>query len=370
MREKVDVTLIVDAIEPQLGGIGRYAWELSQRLPKHPDVSSVRYFAHGRAIDDPAKMLRGEPIYRGKGLVRARRAWRARRALRSGIVHGPNYFLPVGVERGVITVHDLSVFHYPETHPPERIHQFERLFARSLEQAAHIITDTEAIRAELTETFGVPATSVTAVALGVSHDFRPRDKHEIEASLDRFGLQPGRYGLCVSALEPRKKIRELLGAWRRLPRRLRDEFPLVLAGGGGWMNEEIHDDLRDAVAEGWLRHLGFVPEAELPMLYAGAFLFAYPSVYEGFGLPPVEAMASGVPVIVSDRSCLVEVCGDAARYINPNDGDGFLTALQESLEDLRWRKQVIRRGLTRAERFTWDRCVNDTVTVYRHVKLH
>ena len=133
------------------------------------------------------------------------------------------------------------------------------------------------------------------------------------------------------------------------------------------MNERIHDELIAAREEGWLRHLGHVDEVDLPRLYAGAALFVYPSAYEGFGLPPVEAMASGVPVIVSNRSCLPEVCGEAARYVDPDNDNEFLSAIAEGLDNEQWRAEAICRGLHRAKQFTWDRCTEDTVAVYRRV---
>jgi alpha-1,3-rhamnosyl/mannosyltransferase len=118
-------------------------------------------------------------------------------------------------------------------------------------------------------------------------------------------------------------------------------------------------------AEGWLHHIGFVGEEDLPSLYAGAGLFIYPSIYEGFGLPPLEAMASGVPVIVAARSCLPEVCGPAALYMDPDDDDDFLAALTRGLEDETWRAQAISAGLARAASFSWKRCMEDTVEAYR-----
>lgn len=213
--------------------------------------------------------------------------------------------------------------------------------------------------------FPVPPESITAVPLGVDERFRPLREGTGTEALGAWGLAPGGYGLCVSTLEPRKKVAELLAAWRLLPRALRDRFPLVLAGGRGWLDTGLRDSVERGVAEGWLRHLGFVAEDRLPELYAGAALFLYPSIYEGFGLPPVEAMASGVPVVVSDRSCLPEVCGDAPRYVDPDDREGFAEAIEHCLSDARWRAQAVRRGLERAAGFSWDRCIEGTAAVYR-----
>lgn len=358
------VTLCVDALEPHPGGIGRYAWELCKGLPRRDDVSSVRFFGRNRLLDDPGRLLRGGPLPRRRG---AWRNWWDQRALRASIVHGPNYFLPAFADTGIITVHDLSVFRYPETHPVERVLAFEREFLGSLSRAAHVITDTETVRLELIEMFAVQPDTVTAVPLGVDTSFGPLSPEALAPALERWGLRPHRYGLCVSTLEPRKKISELLSAWRQLPRPVRDTYPLVLCGGAGWRNERLREQVNSGVVEGWLRHLGFVEEALLPRLYAGAALFVYPSIYEGFGLPPVEAMASGIPVMVSDRSCLPEVCGDAARFIDPDDADGFVSALSQNLADMDWRADSVRRGLARAREFSWDRCIDGTVEIYRKV---
>jgi alpha-1,3-rhamnosyl/mannosyltransferase len=168
-------------------------------------------------------------------------------------------------------------------------------------------------------------------------------------------------------LEPRKKISELLATWRNLPLSVRDAYPLVLCGGAGWQNAHLYDQIRNAVAEGWLRYLGFVDERQLAALYAGAAVFVYPSTYEGFGLPPLEAMASGVPIMVARRSCLPEVCGDAARYFDPDDGEDFVSALKECLLDRQWKEQSVRLGLDRARRYSWDRCIDGTVAIYLKV---
>jgi alpha-1,3-rhamnosyl/mannosyltransferase len=250
-------------------------------------------------------------------------------------------------------------------HPANRVEAFERLFASSLERAAQVITDAETVRQELIRTFALPADRVSVAPLGVDQRFRPRQPSEVMASLACWGLQPGGYGLSVAAFEPRKKIAELIEAWARLHPATRTRFPLVLAGAVGWRNDRLHLQIERAQAEGWLKHLGFVEEALLPQLYAGARLFVYPSIYEGFGLPPIEAMASGTPVIVSNRSCLPEVCGDAARFIDPDDADGFTAALEESLNDERWQAQMVLKGLHHASRYTWESCISDTVAVYR-----
>lgn len=354
------ITLCVDALEPNPGGIGRYTWQLCQGLARREDLE-LRYFARRQFIGDPATLLRGEQPPRRK--FRGLHSWWDRRKLRQGLFHGTNYFLPPLAE-GVITVHDLSVFKYPETHPAERVRAFGQQFHGSLNRARHIITDTETVRAELISDFNIAPEMITAVHLGVESRFRQQSAASIGSALTQFGLQPKQYGLCVSALEPRKKIGELVVAWRRLRPDIRNRYPLVLAGGSGWLNEDLRAKIELGVAEGWLRHLGFVDEEVLPALYAGAALFVYPSIYEGFGLPPLEAMACGVPVVVSPRSCLPEVCGDAGRYVDPDHPDLLLTCLEESLTDEAWQAEAAKRGLGRASNFSWKRCVEQTADVY------
>ena len=360
------VTLWVDALGPNPGGIGRYTWELSRGLPAIPDLE-VSFYGRGRIIEDPAALMQAAPVPRRPRGLRKVGAWWDCRKLKGGLVHGPNYFLPDFAAHGIITVHDLSVFRYPDTHPAERVEQFERQFADSLGRASAIITDTETVRQELIADFGLEPGRITAIHLGVDTKFHPRAATECAGQLATLGVARGRYALCVSTLEPRKKIAELLDCWRRLPTRLREAYPLVLAGGAGWRNERLQGAIEDGQRDGWLRYLGFVDERLLPALYAGARLFLDPSLYEGFGLPPLEAMASGSPTIVAARSCLPEVCGEAVRYIDPENPDDMFDRIAHSLADEAWLRDAAARGPLQASKFRWDRCINETAALYRAV---
>ena len=359
------VTLCVDALGPQLTGIGRYTWELCRRLQAHSEISELHYYARRRLIDDPARLLRGQPIYPGHWPRRLLRRMQAKRVLNSTLAHGPNFFLPPEARTGVITVHDLSVLRFPETHPPARVEQFERLLTDSIIRVAHVITDTEMVRDEVIAEFSLRPDRVTAIPLGVDPTFRPLAGPELQVSLDKWGLSVRGYALCVATLEPRKKISELIQSWRLLPAPMREAYPLVIAGGTGWRNEGLLAEIASAEAEGWVRNLGFVANAPLPQLYAGAALFIYPSVYEGFGLPPLEAMACGTPVLASNRTCLAEVCADAANYFDPDDIEGTASLIECSLSDARWLDGARLRGLARSRQFSWERCVDKTVEVYR-----
>jgi len=371
---KRSVTLSVEALDPQLTGVGRYVWELARRLPTQAGIGKIRFLRNGEWFPDPARLLvdpspKKRPKHirwlrkRAKPLLRLRDEWLAR----SSICHGPNFFLPDIAEKGVITVHDLSVFRYPETHPAARREHFDRDFARTLERASHIITVSEAIRQEVMDFTGFSVDKVTTVYQGVGSAFQPRDADMLTPPLAPYGLTPGGYALCVSTIEPRKRIGELLQAWRRLPVAVRARWPLVLAGSSGWLSEDILRDMAQAEREGWLHYVRYVPEQDLPLLYAGAALFVYPSVYEGFGLPPIEAMASGIPTVVADASCLPEVTGGAGMLVQPEDVDAFARHLEQALTDAQWRAQAREAGLVVAGGYSWDRCVKETVDVYRRL---
>lgn len=264
-------------------------------------------------------------------------------------------------------MHDMSVYRYPETHPPERIKAFDEGFMDSLARADQVITDSETVRSELICDMGVAPNKVTAIHLGVSRTFRVLDESaRMPVVQTLLGRHADDYILCVATFEPRKRIEQAILAHAKL-REHNPLPPLVLVGARGWRNDDLHALIERQVASGALIMLGQVAEAALPFLYAGARLFLYPSIYEGFGLPPIEAMASGVPAIVSDRSCLPEITRGAAMMINPDDVDAFAEAIRRGLEDDNWRGEAIERGLRVAAGYTWEKCIENTVNVYRDV---
>jgi alpha-1,3-rhamnosyl/mannosyltransferase len=268
---------------------------------------------------------------------------------------------------GVLTVHDMSIYLHPETHPAKRIADFDKYFSRSLSKASQIITDSETVRAELIEYTGISPDKVTAIYLGISKQFHAMDAPTSAPVIGRLlGSDRGDYILCVATLEPRKRIEQAILAHAALWERGLKTV-LVLVGARGWLNDSLHDLIERQKACGALVMLGQVQDADLPFLYAGARLFIYPSIYEGFGLPPIEAMASGVPTIVSNRSCLPEVTQGAAMMIDPDNLDDFAIAIRRGLEDDNWRREVIDRGLRVAAGYTWEKCIENTVDVYRKV---
>jgi glycosyltransferase involved in cell wall biosynthesis len=357
--------ITVDSLSSNLTGIGRYTWELCQGLAHDPEIDDLAYFLVDHWHSNPSGLLNGA-VRRRSRLPKAIRRWRTKAGFDRRLIHGTNYFLPKEAESGVITVHDLSIYLHPETHPIERIRDFEKQFAGSLDRATHVITDSEATRRDLIAHLSYPAEKVTTIHLGVSDAFRPQAATAIAPDLRRlFGRDIGDYILSVATFEPRKRIEAAILAHARFCERTGRSLPLVLVGAKGWANEGLHALIEQEERSGRLIMLGFVAEADLTMLFAGARLFLYPSVYEGFGLPPIEAMACGVPAIVSNRSCLPEVTRGAAMMIDPDDIAAFSLAIEAGLDDDIWRERAIGAGLAVAAHYSWGRCIAKTVDVYR-----
>ncbi|AXI01973.1 glycosyltransferase family 4 protein [Aquirhabdus parva] len=365
----MNLIIAVDALKPPLTGIGRYTKELVSRIRVSEDIHQLKYYLNARWVEEPLTIpVTGLVKYESLKVPRVLRQFYLGKTVKNSVFHSPNFFIPPFVEHGIATIHDLSVFKFPETHPAERVRDFERRLGQTLSVAKHIITDSKSTREEVIEYFGWPSARISAIHLGVPEVYKPRPHVDIYAQLlSRYNLTPNKFTLCVSTIEPRKKVDRLIQAYALLPIRIRTEYPLVIIGGKGWHSELLHKVMEDAQRAGWLYYLGFVDEVYLPAIYAGARLFVYPSIYEGFGLPIAEAMACGIPVIASNRSCLPEVTSGAAKLINPDDVDEFSLSLQACLTDLIWREKAVGQGLNVAKAYTWDNCAQQTLKVYKRV---
>jgi alpha-1,3-rhamnosyl/mannosyltransferase len=369
----------VDAITAPLTGIGRYALELAQGLARNVAIDELRLYSAYRWVDDP-----GSDLSANRALAAVRRSvpfktsalelytqmrgalfrWHTRR-LSGWILHTPNYVLMPFDGPALTTVHDLSWLSYPEAHPVERVRFLDRHLPRTLERADRVLTDSEFIAAEIASRFGVPRGKIRAIPLGVDAAYRPRNRDEIAPVLEKHGLRDRAYLLVVATLEPRKNLERLARAYAALPSALKARHPLAIVGARGWLNRDLERMLTPLEADGAVRRLGYVAENELPSIYAGAHAFAFPSLYEGFGLPVLEAMASGVPVLTSNVSSLPEVAGDAALTVDPLDERALGEGLVRLLEDDAWREPAAARGLLRASAYPWSRCVEATIDAYR-----
>ncbi|MEI4520627.1 glycosyltransferase family 4 protein [Pseudomonas sp. CCNWLW23] len=373
--------LSVEPVRFPLTGIGRYTYELALRLQQNREITDLQFFAGRRFL--PSLPAASDTSGNGYGLKRAVQknflaveAYRLlmpllrKRALKGHgefLYHSPNYYLPPFAGRSVATFHDLSPFTWSHCHAPQLVRYLQKELKTTLVRADALITDSEYTRKELSDYFSWPIERIHTVPLASSAEFHPRSAADLRLTLSRHGLQAGGYSLFVGTIEPRKNIDTLLNAYSRLPLELRKRWPLVLTGYYGWQNEDIHNRLESARREGWAYYLGFVPSEDLPLLFAGARLFTFPSLYEGFGLPVLEAMSSGVPVVCSNSSSLPEVAGNAALMCEATDTLALTELLRRGLEDEVWRASAIEQGLLHAAKFSWERCAKETFEVYQKV---
>lgn len=264
----------------------------------------------------------------------------------------------------VVTVHDMSWYVVPEMHQWIKGFYFRWMIPQSLRKASLVFVDSRATRDDVVRILGVPASRIVVTLLGVDQHFRPHSPEEIRSATDRLGLGR-RYILHFGVREPRKNLHGLLQAYLTILDR-NPAFPYDLVLGGevsyGWKNRDADQLLRDARLRGRVRVLGAVPDELLPALVAGASLFVFPSFYEGFGLPVLEAMASGTPVVTTRVASLPEVCGEAARYVDdPRDARGISRAIEDVLSDEVLRRFMRDEGIRRSREFTWRRCAEATL---------
>lgn len=285
--------------------------------------------------------------------------------LRLDLYHEPSYLAYRFSGPTVVSAHDASWIRFPLAHPKDRIKALERHFPRSLEAASAVLTDCEFVKREMIELFGVPPEKIFPVLLGVSSEFVPRGVYECDSSLADHGLNFKSYVLSVGTLEPRKNIPTLIDAYSMLPADLQQRFPLVLVGMRGWLTSGLEARMKPLVERGVIKPLGYVADEMMPLIYSGAAAFVFPSLYEGFGLPPLEAMACGTPVISSRSSSLPEVVGDAGVLVDPLNVDALAESLHRVLEDREFAELLAQKGVRRAAGFSWKKTAAETIAVYR-----
>jgi len=388
----VNLLLNVESLSSPHSGIGRYTEELLKGLQARADVEKLLCFSNHRFIDPDVvfnlvsgeeKGVRTNSVMLGLknklrsvpylyDLLSTMRgvAFRYRAcAYKDAVYHEPNYILKPFDGPSVATIHDLSFMHCPEFHPLERVNFLEKNLVLTLNRADHLITDSVFIRNELIDMMGVSPEKITAISLGVDLRFHPRKDDQLIPVLSNFNLLPRQYILSVATIEPRKNLDRVIDAYLQLDSSLRKKFPLILVGGSGWQNEKLMARINSLELKGELKYIGAVSSKDLPFLFAGAKGFVFVPVYEGFGLPALEALASGVPLVASNVSSLPEVIGDAGILVDYENIDEIKYAIEKILIDSVWCDSESLRGIERAKNFTWGRCVDETVSVYRKVQL-
>jgi alpha-1,3-rhamnosyl/mannosyltransferase len=266
---------------------------------------------------------------------------------------------------GVVTIHDLTPFLLPSSHTWKVRLSVVPFFAATLRQARRIVVSSEATAADMRQHFPASSDRLRVIHLGVDAEFRPASADEIAATRREVGC-PGGYLLFAGTLEPRKNLGSLLSAWEDLRRRRDDMLPLLIVGPYGWNSQRLAAKLRRLKPLG-LHHLGHLPRSRLVQVMQAASVFIYPSLYEGFGLPPAEAMACGVPTVVSDRSSLPEVVGDAGLKIDPDNPGDLARAISSLLDDPARAAALGQQGRDRSRRFTWSSAARAMEEIFAEV---
>ena len=260
----------------------------------------------------------------------------------------------------VYSIYDLSLRRYRETHPRERVWFFEYFIKRRLQYVGHILTISEFIRQEIIEDFKLPPSMVTAVPLAPDPLFAPCSADIVKKIRIKYNL-PDSYLLFVSSLEPRKNIDLLIEALHMA----NTDIPLVLVGWNGWGDKKWFEKIKETDLKNRIYFTGHIPDDDLKAIYNGAQALVYPSLYEGFGLPIVEAMACGCPVICSNAAGMPEVAGDAAVLIDPARSDELAQAIETVVHDAEIRNNLIKKGFKQAAAFTWDSTARQTLEVFK-----
>lgn len=386
----------LNSLRPPRSGVGYYTQHILEGLLERDDIEDINgwvgttcYERDGvqnllsgqQALEAGAQFSEGikasllraarnlPGVYHGRTVVRRIKSARLRAdyARRGYIYHETNFVASPYKGPNVVTIHDLSHHHFPEFHPQAAVDYLDRNVPFTLKQAYKVIADSEYTRRDTIEVYGLPEDKVIAIPLGVEPCFRPYTEEECKPVLDKMGLGYRGFVLSVCTLQPRKNLPRLVAAFAKLPLALREAFPLVLIGAQGWMNSALMRDIEKLIKAKQLILPGYMPRETLLQLYASAAVFAYPSLFEGFGLPVAEAMASGVAVLTSNATSLPEVSAGACLEVDPYSVDDIEAGLERLLNDEALRNALVVKGLARAAELTWEETVRRTVDVYRSI---
>lgn len=361
--------IIIDSLSllSSLTGIGRYTYEISKYLIEKKELECsffYGYFSTKLITVSSEKKIKSLKSYLVKNqFVKA--IVRKILFMLSGIFSDkydlywePN-FIPlknIRSKKTVVTVHDFSWEMYPEFQPSERVKYFKKNFYLQIEKCDHIITGSNFTKQEIVDRVKCNPDKISVIFHGIDH----------KIFYNKLLAKPNqKYILAVGSLEPRKNLKNLLLAYSLLNDYLKNEFHLILVGASGWNNIEIKsmiDNLKQ-----WVTYSGYVSDEALAILYNQASLFVYPSVYEGFGIPPLESMACGTPVICSNRSSLPEVGGDAVIYCDPNSIEDISIKIELVLNDESLQEEMIQKGLFRAKKFSWAKSAQEHIKVFEEV---
>jgi glycosyltransferase involved in cell wall biosynthesis len=365
----------LSAAAHERAGLGRYAGALANALLAQGTPLTA-------FVNDPRESFLRPPLSELETFTARlpRRRWRLRAAASYfggsaldrafpgvGLFHATEHLLPkLTRARSVFTLHDTAYLRFPEHHLPRNRIYLRTMMPRFLRRADRIIAVSESTRRDALHFYPLDPEKIEVIPEGVEARFRPDIEPDVVSRIrSRYAL-PDRFLLSIGTIEPRKNLPTLVEAYAALGER-HPEVGLVIAGGRGWLYERFFEQLRSLGLEDRVVLTGYVPEDDIPALLNAAEVFAFPSEFEGFGLPPLEAMACGIPVASSNAASLPEVVGDAGLLLPPRDVGAWVTALDRLLDDRQLQADLRARGLSRARLFGWDAAARRTLEVYRSV---
>ncbi|MDQ5845168.1 MAG: glycosyltransferase family 4 protein [Acidobacteriota bacterium] len=356
-------------------GVGHYTFELARHLAivaPADQFELVSPFPFVSSVADEASQLPSNLRFVRAKVSPLRKHWWTiglplyAKQVSYDLFHGTNYNVPLWNRRPtVVTIHDLSLFLHPETHENHLVRRARLRLPTMTRTATRIITPSESIRREVCQHLGVSADKVVTIPEAARPTFKRKSPSETLATRRRLRIED-QFILFVGTIEPRKNLITLLRAFDEIMRSTSLRPQLVIAGKEGWLSDDLFAYLHQTAVDR-VRFTGYIADDELAALYSSCSVFVYPSLYEGFGLPPLEAMACGAPVVTSRIPSLVETVGDAARLVDPMDVNGLAQAIVKVLQDPGERLSLSAAGQLRATHFTWEKAAAATLGVYTEV---
>ena len=359
-------------------GVGHYTFELARALALLAPSDAFELIAPGpfpsSIIEDIRLNCPGNlrAVNTDANSIRRRRWWAVGlplylRKASLDLFHGTNYEVPLwSKRRSVLTIHDLSILLHPGTHQAELARRARRRLPVMARSAGMIVTAAECVRREISEHLHVQADRVAVTPFAPRSGFQTVPPEQAKETKQRLGIED-EFVLFVGTVEPRKNLLTLVRAFDQILRQTSRRPQLVVAGAEGWLMDELLAFIKESAIGDRLRFTGYLDDDDLRALYSSCAVFVYPSIYEGFGLPPLEAMACGAPVIASNIATFRETLGSAAQLIELNDVEALSRSIVEVLDDEDLRRGLSRRGLEQAAKFSWERTAQLTLEVYREV---
>ena len=372
MKIIIDTTSLLSS----LTGIGRYTNEIAKHFEKNNELDMNYFYGYySKQLLKPTQKSEMKSI---KALISKspllKRISRKTLILVSQLIAPkfdlywvPNFIPLEGIKatKIVSTVHDFSFLVHPDWHPQERLDYFKTYFFKNVNRSDWIITGSEFSKNEIVEYLNYDRDKITVIYHGVDQElYKIYDLNMLRKTKSKFELTDS-FLLFVGSIEPRKNLLNLLKAYHLLSNDIKETYPLILVGFKGWENSEIMQEIEKEKKH--VRYLGYLNDEELIHVYNLATLFIYPSLYEGFGIPPLEAMACGTAVVSSNAASLPEACGDAAVYVNPNDCEDIARKIELVLTDAVTRERLIQKGLERVKDFTWEKSAKSHLQVFENV---